>query len=85
MTLTNITRLRKRIEVIDHEIFYKIVALSNTIKCLEKKTDASISRIQLDISDLEKLAHKKNLDAGAVLKIFNEIMLLVNEKGVELY
>ena len=53
MTLTNITRLRKRIEVIDHEIFYKIVALSNTIKCLEKKTDASISRIQLDISDLE--------------------------------
>lgn len=84
MTLTNITRLRKQIEGIDHEIFYKIVALSHTIKCYEKKTYAKISKIKPDISDLEKLAHEKNLDAEAVSKIFTEIMLLVDEGGVEL-
>ncbi len=84
MTLTDITDLRKQIEGIDHEIFYKIVELSQTIKCYKKKPDAKISNIQLDFSELERLAPKKNLDADAVSKIFNEIMLLVNEREVKL-
>jgi hypothetical protein len=83
VTLENITDLRKQIEGIDYEIFYKIVELSLTIKCYERKTDADISNIQHDISELESLAPKKNLDADAVSRIFNEIMLLVNQKEVK--
>jgi len=84
VTLENITDLRKQIEGIDSEIFYKIVELSRTIKCYERITDANISNIQHDISELESLAPKKSLDADAVSEIFNEIMLLVSEREVKL-
>ncbi len=83
MTLPNMADLRKKIEGIDREIFYKIVELSQTIECYMKKTDASFSNIQLDISELERLAPKKNLDVDTVSKIFNEIMLLFNEREVK--
>ena len=82
MTLPNITDLRNQIEGIDHEIFYKIVELLQTINCYMKKTDANFNNIQLDISEFERLAPKKNLDADTVSKIFNEIMLLFNEREV---
>ena len=84
MTIENITDLRKEIEGLDHEIFDKIVELSQAIKCFRKKNDADIGKIQFVNSDIENLACKKRLNVDAVSKIFKEIMLLVNDREVKL-
>ena len=80
-----IIKFRRQIDKLDLEIFKKIVELSEAIKHLKHKIEnidryPGIGYVSLVNSEVEKLARQNNLDARAIVKIFNEIMRLIDEE-----
>jgi chorismate mutase len=81
---TKISELRNQIDNLDNEIIDKIFILSQVANSFKLKISNCISNPSLKTLDIARLARDKNLDEKAILKIFKEIMELINEQETKL-
>ena len=80
MYTAELSELRRQIDRLDHELIDKIFKLSKGVKCFKQKINLDTGYIPFVTSDIERLAREKNLDEKAVLRIFKEIMQLIDEQ-----
>lgn len=81
---TELSELRGQIDSLDNEIIDKIFKLSKVTKSFKQKIKNGKSYSSLVSLDVARLARDKNLDEEAVLRIFKEIMELINEQKANL-
>jgi chorismate mutase len=84
MYKTELSELRRQIDSLDNEIIDKIFKLSQVTKSFKQKINHGTRYTPLVTLDIARLARDKNLDEKAVLKIFKEIMLLIDEQEANL-